>query len=541
MLSSLPKSLLIAIAVAISLFANTQSFAQFALGSGEALDPGGVYRDWGHNLDASSQRNSGGLNFSASQQDFSTRMITNPGRAWSGRSWNNTLGYDFSRDYRTPIFTSTQSNPAIRNPVLRDSYNAYYRQTPGWSSVVRSAGFDRFQTDAPSPAQLKMDQRNLLQSELRASHTLGHAKMVGLSQAGTDEMHSIRASPLRGLLLTPASVDMQQLGLTSFDEARLREDLDRGRFVPNRADGSEIDFANIGRRPAQRAELRSALSSTGPVDGLVSLSPHDSILQTMASRYASDAGEEVSPYQLSTLSDTYATYQQELSMGVVQTDLQGNVIGTDANAAATGEEDAAEEGLEEESPIVAKNRLDRALRHDARLEKFSTPDAKDRFNELLAAGEERLRTGQYFWAEKRFSRALQLLPNNPLAAAGLAQSQIGAGLYLTAAHTLKSMMRAHPEMIDVNLGENLMPAKETLFNAVDVLRNRISHGGPDAADYGLLLAFIGHQLDEQRTINEGLAAIEKANPESVLLPSLQRIWGDASMQKESPAIDSANE
>jgi tetratricopeptide (TPR) repeat protein len=541
MLSSLPKSLLLVIGLAISLVANTQALAQFALGSGEALDPGGVYRDWGHNLDGSSQRNSGGLNFSASQQDFSTRMITNPGRVWSGRSWNSTLGHDFSRDYRTPIFTSTQANPAIRNPVLRDSYNAYYRQTPGWSSVVRSAGFDRYQTDAPSPAQLKMDQRNLLQSELRASHTLGQAKMVGLSEAGTDEIHSIRASPLRGLLLTPASVDMQQLGLTSFDEARLREDLDRGRFIPNRAGRSEIDFANIGRRPAPNAERRSALSSTGPVNGLIPSSPHDSILETMASRYASGSGEEISPYQLSTLSDTYASYQQELSMGVVQTDLQGNVLANEGDETAMGEEEASEDGAEEESPIVAKSRLDRALRHDATLKNFSAPDSEDRFNELLAAGEERLRTGQYFWAEKRFSRALQLLPNNPLAAAGLAQSQIGAGLYLTASNTLKRMMRKHPEMIDVNLGDNLMPAKETLFNAVDVLRNRISHGGPDAADYGLLLAFIGHQLNEQRTIDEGLAAIKKANPESALLPALQRIWGDASMQKESPAIDSANE
>ena len=96
-------------------------------------------------------------------------------------------------------------------------------------------------------------------------------------------------------------------------------------------------------------------------------------------------------------------------------------------------------------------------------------------------------------------------------------------------------------MIDVSYEATLMPARETLFNAMDMLRNRISHGGPDAADYGLLLAYIGHQLNQQATIDEGLTALEKANPESPLLPALKRIWVPDSQVDQGDGAENAEE
>ncbi len=540
---SFRQTLLLFMVIAMSFVAIPQAMAQFALGSGEALDPGGVYRDWGHDLDSNSQRNSGGLNFSANAQNFSTRLINNPGRQWTNRSWNNTLGYDFSRDYRTPIFTSSQSNPAITAPLVRQNYNAYYRQTPGWSSIVRAAGYDRFQTNAPSPAQVQMDQRNLIQSEIRATHRLSQPTTVGILNGGVGETMMVKASSLRGLVLNSAKTDLSTLGLTSYDQARLQEDLKRGRFIPTRAADDEVDFANIGQQSPRGTEPRTALlaSSTvlanDPVNARVAPTPHDTILQSMADRYASNSiVGEVSPTQLSRLSDAYVDYQQGLTLGISQLDQGRNEI------TAEDEDDMIEMPAAEEeestTPLEVQRGLDLALRHGTQITQLSTPEAEDRFNELLASGEERLKSGQYFWAEKRFARALRLLPNNPLATMGLAQAQLGAGLYLTAANTLKRLMKKSPEMIDVILEGNLMPARESLFNSMDMLRNRISHGGPDAADYGLLLAFIGHQLDQQQTIDEGLAAIKKANPESPLLPALRRIWGPETDEEMVPSVDS---
>ena len=96
------------------------------------------------------------------------------------------------------------------------------------------------------------------------------------------------------------------------------------------------------------------------------------------------------------------------------------------------------------------------LKHGQRVERLSTGE-DDRFNELLASGEEALREGKYFWAERRFDRALRFVPGHPMATAGLANTQIAAGLYLSAAITLRSLFTYQPEMMDVRYEPGLLP------------------------------------------------------------------------------------
>ena len=304
---------------------------------------------------------------------------------------------------------------------------------------MRSAGYDQYQRNAPSPSQIQADQRNLIDSELRATGTLGQPTLVGMLHGGVAEPFSIRASPSRGITLTPHQRDGSLHGLSVYDQVRLRDDLEHGRFVPMSDEDPEFDVTSIGQVPAQRVDAQPTFQTVGRVDGLVAASPHDSILKTMASRYGADAEDEASPTQLRTLSEVYAQYQRDLSSGITQIDVRGEDL------AAQKPEDEDDQELSPEEEAAAKveiaNRLNQALRHGTHLTQFSTPETEDRFNELLASGEERLKSGQYFWAEKRFARALRVQPNNPLATAGLAQSQLGAGLYLTAANTLKKLMK----------------------------------------------------------------------------------------------------
>ncbi len=55
----------------------------------------------------------------------------------------------------------------------------------------------------------------------------------------------------------------------------------------------------------------------------------------------------------------------------------------------------------------------------------------------------------------------------------------------------------------------------------------------DGATYAFLLAYIGHQLEDEEMLNKGLAAlrqhVEEGDP---FIPLLQRIWSGATTQSE---------
>jgi hypothetical protein len=176
-----------------------------------------------------------------------------------------------------------------------------------------------------------------------------------------------------------------------------------------------------------------------------------------------------------------------------------------------------------EVPLEVKvEELGTILRHGERVEAFTSKD-QNRFNELLAGAEEKLRAGEYFWAERRFNRALRFTPGHPLATAGLAHAQIGAGLYLSASLTLQSLFRFQPEMIDTEYDEGLVPSRIRLLQARDELTGRLDETR-DLVSNAFLLAYIGRLLHDRAVIEQGLAAMEDAEPDNHLLTLLKAIW-----------------
>jgi len=162
------------------------------------------------------------------------------------------------------------------------------------------------------------------------------------------------------------------------------------------------------------------------------------------------------------------------------------------------------------------------LRHGERIERFSN-DSQDRFNELLSSAEQKLREGDYFLAERRFERALRFTPGHPLATAGAAHAQLGAGLHLSAAFSLRELLSSQPEMIDVTYAPDLLPKRDRLDAAVAAIQDRITEGH-DRASYAFLLAYIGHQLGDQAMIQKGLDALSAAEPDSAFVKLLKTIW-----------------
>ena len=141
----------------------------------------------------------------------------------------------------------------------------------------------------------------------------------------------------------------------------------------------------------------------------------------------------------------------------------------------------------------------------------------------MGTAEERLRTGEYFWAERRFVRALRFVPDHPLASAGLGHAQLGAGLYGSAALTLRSLLQRHPELIDATYDEGLLPNRVRLLESIEEIRF-----GPLAAEEpaasGFLLAYIGHQMQDRALVEAGLGLMAEDDAENQLLQLLRTVW-----------------
>ncbi|MCI0362809.1 MAG: hypothetical protein L0219_02940, partial [Phycisphaerales bacterium] len=190
--------------------------------------------------------------------------------------------------------------------------------------------------------------------------------------------------------------------------------------------------------------------------------------------------------------------------------------GIDAQGIVPGSEDR------DRQPPRAPEDFGVFLRHGERVERLSAP-SQDRFNELMASAEQKLREGDYFWAERRFERALRFVPGHPMAMVGAAHAQLGGGLYLSASLSLRNLFTNQPEMIDVIYAPELLPNRQRLDEAVTGLRRRLE-GPVDHAAYAFLLAYIGHQIADRALVEEGLDVMGKADPENPLTALLRSIW-----------------
>jgi hypothetical protein len=158
----------------------------------------------------------------------------------------------------------------------------------------------------------------------------------------------------------------------------------------------------------------------------------------------------------------------------------------------------------------------RMLRGDGtRLNRFVDPDAasRDVYAEHLQAGQELLAEGRYFDAEERFASALGIRRGDVTAQIGRLHAQIGAGLYLSASLNLQSLAASRPEVFAAKYGAGLMPETERLDEVIRVMREMID-GSTDMSKRsspqvrqaaGLLLGYVGYQLDRPDLVKEGMA------------------------------------
>jgi hypothetical protein len=186
------------------------------------------------------------------------------------------------------------------------------------------------------------------------------------------------------------------------------------------------------------------------------------------------------------------------------------------------------------------------LRHGRKLQSL-VPEDSSAIKDMMALGATSMTRGEFFRAEERFASVLAVLPNNAGAMAGVANAQMGAGLSVSAALTLRKLFAMHPEMIDTHLGAEILPPADRIEAALAAARERLSAANsPNAStelqsdrfDFGLVISYIGFQTDRSEVIREGLDAMRQTRPDDAMLGLLQRIWLPVAADPTLPASPS---
>lgn len=147
----------------------------------------------------------------------------------------------------------------------------------------------------------------------------------------------------------------------------------------------------------------------------------------------------------------------------------------------------------------------------------------NRINKLLSRGEQELKAERYMVAENIYRQILREKNDDPLAKAGLIHSQMGAGMIRSAALNLRGLFADHPELIALRYEDNLLPATDRLRWLQNRLQKMIGediHG----TDPGLVLAYLGYQLEAKPLIQYGLNVAEAEAPRDPLMPVVRKIW-----------------
>jgi hypothetical protein len=169
--------------------------------------------------------------------------------------------------------------------------------------------------------------------------------------------------------------------------------------------------------------------------------------------------------------------------------------------------------------------------------KFSTylsgePRPGDLYAEQLFNGQKSLAEGRYFDAEERFASAAAMRPGDVTALVGRINSQLGAGLYVSAAVNLRSLYTRHPEVIGLRFSGAAVPKIERMTGLMVDLRTQIARAKTDGvtprAESAFLLAYVGYQLENVDAVRDGLAearavAAQIGQPEP-LQDVLEAVW-----------------
>jgi hypothetical protein len=503
------------------------SSAQDALGSGDALDA---------NLSVTEGRRNSAVGARGNDR-YSARNLLITGNVPGGRGFRGTVGYSAATDFRATAgsddlysFRADSAFSSIGYATSRAGQSLRFGQDLGLLEYRRSSTPPSIVPGAPASVQSTrqlVDIEFRLDQSLRATSTESTVRreadgnLLGAYDTAEGQTMVVAASPVRGIYQVSTGNFVQSIGLTEYDRTRLQEDIQEGRESARPGTPFDTRFSS------------TLLDSKVPTERVFTPKSEEyaSIMERIANRYAEreDTQLQLEPSLLQQLDEQYKALRDQLSD---RQDAQGRAS-NDASDESNEESDDNAEGSSRPLPPVSEDtqpahRLgDRDMRtllqHGHVIERLAKDDGT-RFSELMIEGSTMLSQEQYFRAERRFERALQFTPNQPMAMAGMSHAQFGAGLHLPASITLRRLLTRHPLMIDVIYDSSLLPSAEIAGEGFETLRRRIADQPNMAGGLGLVLAYFGRQFSDRQAIEDGLRAMQQVDPEDPLLDVLREIW-----------------
>ncbi len=146
----------------------------------------------------------------------------------------------------------------------------------------------------------------------------------------------------------------------------------------------------------------------------------------------------------------------------------------------------------------------------------------DRINSLLRRAESDMQAGKYFDAEGKYRLVLEFVPDQPLAAIGQVNAQLGAGMARSACTNLRALFEQHPEIIAAQYGPSLLPGADRLQSLRLELEDMIRTTGRE--EPALMLAYLGYQTRSPQLVRYGLDLAQARSPNDPLLRLVRSLW-----------------
>jgi len=511
----------------------------------------------GNALDKNSQVGSGGTNQPGQAPDFYSRNLVVTKSVPGGRGFRGSVGYLADKDFRGVTASDStyafRADSALSNPVFINSAVARDRflvaQGLGVFEFRRDStpiGYDQQRAASARPdSSLRVDRANAQMAFGRMNWDLGEDRTVARGESANGEPIRYIVSPLRGLQAESLMDPIVRSGIGVYEQARIRadmrdgfmkpEDLVRGVTpppgTPSRIDGQiapmqlgeELRVKDSKLAPQSYLELRDALDKKASEKAGLEKGGLDRVRRTIDGTKLEGGGAvpgEAKPATTPTTTPAPGSKPSDSTTTATQPSL---IAGGGTMPESKSPQQLDEEKREDvRGKLLPVPEMAEILRHGKKFSQLGT-DERRRIDELVRQGEQSLRDGEYFQAERRFDQAQSIAADNPLVEAGIAHAQIGSGLYLSAGLTLKNLFEARPELIDARYDAALLPKGERLNAAVKLMRERITRGD-DAPGYGLVLAYIGHQTDNRTLIEEGLKAITGTEKLDRQCELLKGVW-----------------
>ncbi len=502
-------------------------------------------------LDGNLQRGSGGINQRSNQPDFSARNFVVTDSVAGGRGFRGSVGYTAAEDFRGA--TAGDSSYSFRADSALSAAYFLPITTSERYGLAQDMGMFEFRRDATpvsmtsgpaTNARLRLDRSAAAISSGR-SFEIGTEPSFFASGTSLESGKPVEylASPIQGLRERRTDNPLEMSGLSTYERARMRREAADGRIDASRPISPFVSpLIDTNRNEESRFNTRIEPTIPGVrQEAAGGQSSYDRIVQRIVERYGDDPSVRIDANpnaierarnELTRLRDAMSGRTSRDTRRTVDDPLVDPITGLPkrpADAVAPGDPQVAPAETDEQRKAREAAELQKAVSEAGKVLKHGetitdlSPGDRARVDELVRTGQEQLAAGDYFRAERCFDQALELNPNNPLLFAGLAHSQIGAGLHLSAALTLRTLFAGHPEMIDARYERSLLPNETRLRLGIETLRKRIAQG-QDADGYGLTLAYLGHQMGDADLVREGLGHLRGTIENDLLNQLLKQIW-----------------